>query len=80
LAVLAVLVEDVQGVLPGIELGGVEFAQMEKLALDDAVAADAEAFADGVIDVGLAILGAGAAFEKHRAVQIPRAHGGETRG
>ena len=71
-AALTVLVQDVNGVLPGLELGGVEFAQMEHLALDDALAADAPAFADRVVDVGLAVFGAGAAFEKH-AGSLPRA-------
>lgn len=57
--------KDLDGPLPGVVLGGVEFAQVEDLALDDAVAAEAEAFADGVEGVGLAIFAAGAAFEKH---------------
>ena len=64
LAALAVLVQDVDRVLPGIELGGVEFAQVEHLALDHAVAADAQALADRVIDVGLAVFGAGAPFDE----------------
>jgi hypothetical protein len=46
LAALAVLMENVDGALPGIEPDGVEFAQMEHLALDHAVAADAQAFTD----------------------------------
>jgi hypothetical protein len=71
LTALTVLVEDVNGVLPGIELGGVEFAEMEHLSLDDDVAADAETFADGVVSVSLAVFGAGATFEKHDAVKIP---------
>ena len=65
LKALAVLVEDVNGMLPGIELGDVEFAQVEHLALDDAVAAEAQTFANGIVDVGLAVLGAEAPFEKH---------------
>jgi hypothetical protein len=72
LMALAVLVEDINRVLPGSELVGVEFAQMEHLALDHAVAADAQAFADRIVGVGLAVLGAGAPFEKH-AVSLPRA-------
>jgi hypothetical protein len=62
LMALTVLVQDVNGVLPSLELGGVEFAQVEHLALDDALAADAQAFTDRVVDVGLAVFGAGAAF------------------
>ena len=72
LAALTVLVQDVNRVLPGIQLGGVEFAQMEHLALDHAVAADAQAFADRIVGVGLAVFGAGAPFEKH-AGSLPRA-------
>ena len=53
---------------------------MENLTLDDTVAADAETVADGVVDVGLAIFGAGAAFEKHSAVKITRPGGVKTRG
>jgi len=64
-AALTVLVQDVNRVLPGIELGGVAFAQMEHLTLDDALAADAQAFADRIAGVRLAVLGAGAPFEKH---------------
>ena len=71
LAALPVLVQHVQGVLPGIQLGGVEFAQMEHLALDDALRADAQTFADRIVGVGLAIFGAGAAFEEH-AGSLPR--------
>jgi hypothetical protein len=55
------------------------FAQVENLALDDAVAADAETFAEGVGDAGLALLGAGAAFEKHSTLKTTRP-GGKTRG
>ena len=62
MAALAVPVQDVNGVLPGIELGGVEFPQMEHLALDDAVATDAQTFADRTVGVGLAVFGARAAF------------------
>lgn len=35
---LAILVQDINGVLPGIELSGVEFAQLEDLALEDPIA------------------------------------------
>ena len=45
---------------------------VEHLALDDTVAADAQTFADRIVGVGLAIFGAGAAFEKH-AGSLPRA-------
>lgn len=71
LTALTVLVQDVKGVLPGVQLGGVEFAQMEHLALDHALAADAQAFADRIPGVGLAVFDAGAAFEKH-AGSLPR--------
>jgi hypothetical protein len=67
-------------VLPGIERGGVEFAQVENLTLDDTVAADAETFADREVNVDLAIFGAGAAFEKQGAVKITRQVGVKTRG
>jgi len=40
--------------------------------LDDAVATDAQAFADRRVAVCLAVFGAGAAFEKH-AGSLPRA-------
>jgi hypothetical protein len=69
-AALAVPVEQVNRVPPGIELGGVEFAQVEHLALDHAVTTGARAFADGVVAVGLADFGARAAFEKH-AGRVP---------
>ena len=72
LAALPVLVQDVNRVLPGIELGGVEFAQVEHLTLDDAVATDAQTFADRVVGVRLAVFGAGALFNKH-AGSLPRA-------
>ena len=36
---------------PFVDLGGVEFAQVEDLALDDAVMADAQAFAERVANV-----------------------------
>ncbi len=72
LAAPAVLVQDINRVLPGIELGGVKFAQMEHLALADAIAADAQAFADRVVSVRLAVLGAGAPFEIP-AGSLPRA-------
>mgnify|MGYP000661908548 CR=1 FL=1 len=80
LTVLAILVQDVNGVLPGIELGGVELAQVKDLALEDAMAVDAQTFADGVVGVRLAVFGAGAAFEKHDAGNLPRPGGGKTRG
>ena len=72
LAALAVLVQDVKGVLPGPELGGVEFAQVEDLALDDAMATDAQTLADRIVAVRLAVFRAGATFEKH-AGSLPRA-------
>ena len=65
LVALAVFVEDFEGALPGVELGGVEFAEVEDLALDDAGGADANGFADGVVGVGLAVFGAGAGLEIH---------------
>lgn len=80
LAALAVLVQDVNGMLPGIELSGVEFAQVQNLALENPTAVDAQTFADGVVDVLLAVFGAGAAFEKHDAGNLPRSGGGKTRG
>lgn len=76
---LSVLVQDLNRVLPGSELGGVEFAQVEHLALDHAVAADAQTFADRVVSVSLAVLGAGAPFEEH-AASLPRAGEHPTRG
>lgn len=72
LPALTVLVQDVNGVLPGIQLSGVEFAQMEHLALDHAGPADAQTLADRIVGVGLAVFGAVAAFEKH-AGSLPRA-------
>jgi len=79
LAALTVFVQDVNRVLPGIQLGGVEFAQMEHLALDHALATDAQAFADRIVGVGLAVFGAGAPFEKH-AGSLPRARVPPARG
>jgi hypothetical protein len=80
LAALPVLVQDVDGVLPGIELGGVEFAQVEHLALDHAVAADAQAFADRIVGVTLAVFGAGATLEKHTGGSVSGAGGRAARG
>jgi septum formation inhibitor MinC len=48
-------VNHVHGVLPRIELRGGQLAEVQDLTLHNAVAADAETFADGVIDVGFAI-------------------------
>jgi len=75
---LAVFVEDGEGALPGVELGGVEFPEVKDLALDDAGGADAQGFADGVVGVGLAVLGAGAGLEIHaREITTGRAGSGK---
>jgi hypothetical protein len=57
-------VEDVHGVLPGVELGGVQFARLEHLALDHAVATDPQAFTDRIVSVSRPIFGASAPFKK----------------
>ena len=80
LATLTILVQHVNGVLPGIELCGIEFAQVQHLALDHARPADAETFADGIISVRLAVFGARATFEKHNAAKLPRSGRVKTRG
>ena len=72
--------QDINGVLPGIELGSVEFAEVEDLALDNAITTDAQTFANGIVSVRLAVFGAGAVFEKHSAANLPRSGGGKTRG
>jgi len=80
LAALPVLVQDINRVLPRVELGGVEFAQVEHRTLDHAVATDAQAFADRIVGVRLAVFGAGATFEKPSAARIPRCPEPKTRG
>ena len=62
---LAALGENVNKVPPGIELGGVEFAQTEPVALNHEVTTDAQPFADRIVGVALAVFGAGATFVKH---------------
>lgn len=66
-----VLIEDVDGLLPGGALGVVDLAQIEDMALPDGVAA-ATAFDDGPRAMPLAVLFAGAAFEKDGGSVAPR--------
>ena len=60
-----VFVNDIKGVLPALFLTGVEFAQVEDLALDGAAIVDAPAFAGRVVDVVLAVFVPDTSFQKH---------------
>lgn len=62
LAALAVLVQDINRVLPAIQLGGVKFAKVQNRTLDDASATDALAFAVGVAGMRLGVFDAGPVF------------------
>lgn len=60
-----VFVDDINGVLPALFLAGVEFAEMEDLALDGAPVVNAQAFAHRVIDMVFAVYVADTSFQKH---------------
>jgi hypothetical protein len=62
---LTIFVDHLDGALPGIELGGGEFAEVQHLTLHDAVRADANTLANGVIDVRFVIFAAEATFQEH---------------
>ena len=53
---------------------------MQHLPLDDAMAVDAQAFADGIIVMSLAVFGAGTTFEKHDGAKNTPVRGGPNKG
>lgn len=59
---------DLDGSLPAVELGRVEFAQMQDGSLKDAPPAHADAFSQRVIDMILAVLFTTMSFEKHARI------------
>ena len=70
-----VFVQHREGVLPRIVLVRVQLAQMQKLALDRASAMHAQALADRVIRVVLAVFASGAPLEEHRGRIIAQSAG-----
>ena len=65
LKALSVLLQHFNGPLPLLDLGGVEFAQVEDAPLANASAGEANALGQGIIDMALAVLGADVALEVH---------------
>ncbi|HUG11236.1 MAG TPA: hypothetical protein VMM36_09495 [Opitutaceae bacterium] len=62
----AILVEHIERVLPGIVLGRVQFAQVQKLSLHGAAAMHAQTLAHRIVDVLLAVFLPRASLQEHR--------------
>ena len=66
-----VLMDDVDGVLPALDLRGVEFAQVQDLALNGASAMHAQTFAHRVVNMLFAVFATDASFEEHAWERYP---------